>query len=483
MPVTATHPDYDKRIKQWERCRHAVAGEDAIKQAGTVYLPRLSGHTDNEYDAYKKRAVWYNATSRTVDGLTGLIFRKPPSIDSPDTLAGLLEDVTTDGLSIQEFSELVTEEAIVVGRGGILVDYPHVEVSDEETQAEIEQRGDRPYLAHYAAEAITNWHTGRIGNRTVLTMVVLKEQFEEREDEFESKVKDQYRVLRLNEAGQYIQQIWRKFRTEEDREERWRLVGEAAPMMRGAALDYIPFYFFGPRDASPSATKPPILDLASMNVAHYRTMADLENGRHWTGLPTPIFTGRFVTEGGEEVTEVKLGSTEGIHLESDGDAKFLEFTGKGLEALENGAKAKEEYMAVLGARILAQEKRMVEAAETAQIHRSGENSVLASVANAVSKVLTRALETLVEWSGATAEVTLELNTDFSPTEMSPQMLQAILGAWQQGAMAFEDLVEQLKKGELIRSERTAEDIRQDHTDEAPAAGGSFSGGVQGGLFG
>lgn len=480
MPVNTTHPEYDQRIKQWKRCRHAVAGEDAIKNETTTYLPKLSGHTDREYTAYLKRAVWYNATARTVDGLTGLIFRKPLAIDAPDTLRDIFDDVTTDGLSLQEFAEIVTEEAIVVGRGGILVDYPHVDATDDETQAEVEQRGDRPYLTHYNAESITNWQTGRISNRTVLTMVVLKERYEVREDEFASELKEQYRVLRLDDRGVYIQQIWRKIKGETDNRERWQNVGETTPLMRDAPLDFIPFYFFGPRDASPNISKSPILDLASLNVSHYRTMADLENGAHWTGVPTPVFVGDFVTEGDDEVTEVKLGSTEGIHLAAGGDAKFLEFSGSGLTTLESRAKAKEEYMAVLGARILAQEKRMAEAAETASIHRAGENSVLASIANAIGKVLTRAINMLIEWSGASAEVSIELNTDFLPHEMDPKMLQVLLSAWQQGAMAFDDLVEQLKKGEILRSERTAEEIRQDHTDEpTPAGAGGLASGASG----
>jgi hypothetical protein len=475
MPVDAVHPEYTQRAKQWRRCRDAVAGEDAIKEAGKKYLPRLSGHTDDEYEAYKQRALWYNATARTVDGLTGLIFRKAPDVDAPDALADLMEDVTTDGLSLQEFAEMIVEETIVVGRGGILIDYPRVEVTDDESQADTEQRGDRPYATHYAAEAITNWKTGRIGNRTVITMVVLYELYEIAKDEFEAESGGQYRVLLLNESGQYQQQIWRKVKQESGKEE-WTIVDEATPLLRGAPLDFIPFFFFGPRDASAGVTKPPVIDLVNMNISHYRTMADLENGRHWTGVPTPVFIGNFITEGDEEVTEVKLGSTSGIHLEADGSAQFLEFTGSGLQALENGAKSKEEYMAVLGARILAQEKRMVEAAETAKIHRAGESSVLSSLANAVSKVLSRAMTFLAEWYGVQQEVTVELNNDFMPNQMDAQMLTALLQAWQQQAIAFDDLVYAMKQGEIVREERTAEEIEEENQDRVPSMGALGGGG-------
>lgn len=479
MPVDTQHPSYTKRLKQWKRCRNAVAGEDEIKDAGTDYLPKLSGHTDAEYKAYKQRAVWYNATARTVDGLTGLIFRKPPSIDAPESLSDLLEDVTTYGLSAQEFAEMIVEETVVVGRGGILAEYPRVEAGEEETAADAERRGDRPYLTHYAAEAITNWQTGRIGNRTVLTRVVLLEYYAEGGDEFGGgESKPQYRELMLDEAGQYLQRIWRKARGDDGRE-KWLVTDQAMPLLRGAALTFIPFWFFGPQDATANVVKPPILDLANMNISHYRTMADLENGRHWTGVPTPVFAGRFLTEGEDEVTEVKLGSTSGIHFEeTDGSATFMEFTGSGLETLENAAKGKEEYMAVLGARILAQEKRMVEAAETARIHKAGESSILASLANAVSKVLSRAMTFLAEWSGVEQDVTVQLNTDFLPTEMDAQMLQTLLQAWQMQALSFDDLVHKMKQGEIVREERSADNIQQDIADQPPmftSVGGDLGG--------
>jgi hypothetical protein len=65
MPVNSTHLDYDANLPAWLRARDVIAGDEAVKSAGEKYLPRLDSQTDNEYFAYKTRACFFNATSRT----------------------------------------------------------------------------------------------------------------------------------------------------------------------------------------------------------------------------------------------------------------------------------------------------------------------------------------------------------------------------------------------------------------------------------
>lgn len=63
MPVNCTHPEYDANVTAWLRARHVFAGEDAVKAAGDLYLPRLDSQTPVEYQAYKTWAGmgWYEA--------------------------------------------------------------------------------------------------------------------------------------------------------------------------------------------------------------------------------------------------------------------------------------------------------------------------------------------------------------------------------------------------------------------------------------
>ena len=461
MPVDTHHAEYDKNLAAWTRARDLVSGEDAVKARGETYLPRLPGHTDTEYAAYKLRAAFFNATGRTVDGLVGLVFRKDPTVVIPAALEEIADDVDLAGETLQEFARRVVSDIVQVGRGGILVEYPKAEVRDR-TADEVKAENLRPYMTFYPAEKILDWRTGRVNNRHAVTMVKLEESVDEPDpaDEWKRKTSTQIRVLELMSEGVRVR-VFRKL------EAGWTVVDEFALIVRGEAAHEIPFVFVGPVDSTSEVQKAPIVDLVAVNLSHYRTSADYENGLHWTGVPTPVFIGQFLTRDGAEVDTIRLGSSEGIHLTEGGDAKYLEFEGSGLEGgLGKALERKEQHMAVLGARILAGEKRAVEAAETAAIHRAGENSVLAALALSVSKAITRALAGMAAWQGVDGEISFKLCTDYLPTPMDAQSLAALVAAWQAGALSQGELFEAFVAGEVIRSDKDP----TEHESEIEAEG-------------
>lgn len=463
MKITDTCKDYEKRIEQWKRCRAAVSGTDAVKDAGQAYLPNLPGQTKAEYDAYRMRAVFYNATARTLDGLTGLVFAKEPDIEFPDSASDIQEDVDLHGTPLQEFAEEVLEEVIGVGRCGILID--HTVDPGVVSKADAERLGLRPYAIVYEAECVTNWTIGRVNNKAALTRVVLKESYDADDGE-----QVQYRELVQDENGIYSIQLWQCLLIDGKRTTEFTKIGEPVyPKMGGTPMGFIPFWFAGPEGSNYCPDKPPLLDLVDINMAHYRTMADLQHGRFFCGLPTPYFAG-FHFE--DENPTIKLGSTSAlISSDSGAHAEYLEFKGEGLNALVLACEKWEEMMARLGARMLAgQEKKSAETAETVRIRSTGETSVVADIARAVSRTLSQALTVLVQWAGYDAtEVKIALNTDYMPTQMDGPMLVAMTSALQSGAIPKLVYFENLQKGEIIADTWEFDDFDA----ETQALGGSM----------
>lgn len=462
MPVNTPHPSYESAAAKWAKCRVASQGEEAVKAAGVLHLPKLSEQNQKEYDAYKARALYYNATGRTIDGMTGLVFRKPPQIELPSVLEPGLTSVDRAGTPLLTMAEKVLEELLTVGRVGLLTDYPRVPVGGMSQAAE-RAAGLRPYTVMYAAENIINWRTAEVGGQKMLTLAVLKEQHEEVLDEFTSKLSDQWRVLRLDEAGVCRVEIWRKLATNDEPVR----VDEWTPLQAGQPMRYIPLAIGGPRGMEVDVCKPPILDLVNVNLSHYRTTADYEHGLHFTGLPTPFVIGHSFADD----EKIALGSTVFHAIATSGaDVKFLEFTGQGLGALSKRLEEKEQMMAALGARMLANEKRQVEAAETAAIHRAGESSVLASLANAASSILTQALKWQAAFARAeSAEVAVTLNTDYMPAGMTAQDMTALVQAWQSGAISKDTLLDNMQRGEILPQGRTIEEEKA-LIDADPALG-------------
>ncbi len=89
VQVNSAHPDYDANAAAWLRASDVFAGEDAVKSAGKLYLPKLDSPSFDEYNAYRSRASFFNATARIADGFVGLIFRREPTFKVPDDNAGV----------------------------------------------------------------------------------------------------------------------------------------------------------------------------------------------------------------------------------------------------------------------------------------------------------------------------------------------------------------------------------------------------------
>lgn len=464
MPVDSTNEQYDALLPIWHKCRVVIAGEEAVHAAGGTYLPRLKEQSDDEYRAYKSRAGFYNATQRTLDSLSGMIFSKPPVFELPARMDGMLDDADMGGQTLQGFAENLVDEVLAVGRAFVLTDYP--DVIDAPTSATQAEASDiRPYLRLYKAESVIDWHTQRTDNRVQLTQVRLSETVDEPLDEFTVEPVEQIRVLDTD-TGVYRMRVYQK------RGASWEIVSEVVPLSGGRPLRDIPGVFFGPRDLSADAAKPPMLDMINVNLSHYRTMADLEHGAHFTALPTPYLFGINPDEAPAGIGPTVLWTSQNPEAKTG----LVEYTGQGLKSLEARREAKEQAMSALGARLLMSDKKATETAETARIHRAGETSVLSSVAQAISLGLTQALVFARDWAGLSGEVRVELNRDYSPVPMAPQMLRELLAALQGGAISYETFFVNLQRGDLIAADRTAEEEQEAAQEPALGAIGADDGG-------
>lgn len=453
MGVDTTHPDYDKFAPKWKRARDCVAGQDAIHKAGKDYLPRLKDEQDDDYKARVKRSDYFNGTWRTIAALAGMAFRKPPTVDVPAGIESYLEDVTMAGVSMDSLAMDVLDEVLSVGRIGILVDHPPKPENVATLTIEAaNRRGLRPTIQTYPAESIINWKFGRVANSWQLTMVVLKEKKAVAKDEFTDEMEDRWRVLDLDGPGFYRQRVFRK---KDGKEGEFEQDGnDIYPLMNNNKLAYIPFAMLGADGRGDAIDEPPLIDLIDANLALYQINADYRHGLHFTGLPTPVISG-YTKEGNERIY---IGSSEAwVFPDPQAKAAYLEFTGQGLEALLSAIKEKKQEMAMLGARMIADETKQAETLGATQIKRQGENSVLARIVQAVSEGLEWALGIFAEWAGHSGEITYQINRDFLPTMLDAQQLTALLANWQGGAISSEEYFDLLQRGDVIAADVTFEE--------------------------
>jgi len=479
VPANSTHADYDARAGEWSRARDVLAGEDTVKAGAEKYLARLDSQSDEEFAAYRKRASFFNATARTAEAYLGLIFRRPPFVKLPSestgvgrALAEFQNDADMLGTSLSGYAKVVVGDVVGLGRAGSLVDW----------EAEAERRA---YAVFYPAERIMNWRMGRVRGRNVLTLLVLREtaniehptsNTEPRTentsprpspqsgegDPFVSDLVEQIRVLRLvvgDDGDAFCRvDLWQEHAVEGERgKAEWVVVESRVPRRLGKPLPLIPFVFHGPRHSRPDVDRGPLEDIIAVNLDHYRLDADFKHGLHFTALPTAWVSGF------DKTASLRIGSSQAWVSETPGaNAGFLEFKGQGLETFERAMDRDERLMAVLGSRMLEDVKKVGETATAIELRQSGEYSILGNVAASVSESLTQLLRWVYWWNSTeelpddvtNEQVLMTLNSDFSTKGLASQDVQAIVAAWQAGAISQDTMHELFRRGEVLPEGRT-----------------------------
>tara|TARA_R110002049_G_scaffold307028_2_gene506454 strand:- start:1537 stop:2976 length:1440 start_codon:yes stop_codon:yes gene_type:complete len=451
--------DFSNALADWQLVSDVCEGQRKVKSKREQYLPLLNGDDRSteaitRYDRYLERAVFYNATGRTLEGLVGAVFKKEPVLKTPASLEYIKSSVDGQGISIAQQSKDTIAEVLKKGRHALYVDYPP---TDGAVTAKQRESGEfNATIRSIRASNVVNWQTTQRGSKTVLSLVVIKEASEEvTTDGFGTNEIDQYRVLRLFQ-GIYIVEVWRK-----DDSGDWIIDDMYQPTNgKGKPWNEIPFTFVGAENNDSVIDKAPLLDLANLNIAHYRNSADYEDSAFFVGQVQP-----YITELDDEWRDwlqkqgIVIGSRNPILLPKGSTFGYA-------QALPNmisfeAMKHKEDQMKSLGARLL--EKGLaVKTATQSNSESASEHSVLSLVVSNVEEAYWQCLLWVAEFMNTSEAIEFEINKEFIDHNLDPQILTALVSAWQTGKLVSQqDIWKYLKKTGVIDSEKTDDEIEEE----------------------
>lgn len=466
MAIDSKHPHYIEYEKDWEQIADCLAGQRRIKKKKTIYLPKPNSEDTSKentarYDAYIKRAVFHNATGRTVSNMVGQSFAIDPTFTGPKEMEPWLEDIDGAGVSAAQQAKKALANVVAFSRAFLWVDYPQTD--GVVSIAEAEQGGIRPRMQLATASQVLNWRITLEGAKSKLSLVVIQEPFwREEKDGFELLEEKQYRVLRLTD-GKYIQEIHKPVSGG------WEITTLNPVDGSGQPFTEIPGCFIGAESNNAEMEKPLMLDISNINIAHYCNSADYEEMNYIVGQPTPYLTG--LTDNWVEKQlkgGIMLGSRSCIPLPEGGTAGLLQVASNTL--LGEAMKQKEDLMQALGAKLV--EKREVrQTATEAGINEASETSILASCCKNVSAAYAMAFR----WAAQFANISIpetkdavlyELNTDFAVARMSPEEAQGVLSLYQSNLITFEEARDKLVSGGwAYLSDDDAKDQLEQKADE------------------
>lgn len=445
MTAINKHDDtISRELAHWKRVRDTIEGARAIRRGGRRYLRyEFIGQTDAAYKLYQDRVGWFPATSRTLDGYMGLVFRRRPVLDCTDKgFQELCEAITSDGLSIEQLSEKFVRETFTTNYTVGLVDMPKVQPrpdGGELTQADFEAQGIAPFIAIYPAQTVLQKpEFARVGGKRKMVRARLLE-------DNGNTVRE---LLLLN--GIYTVRLHIK----DEKTGQFVAQPDDVPKMAGKPLDVIPMVIITTSNAD-EPTKGLLDEIVELNHQHFRNQGMISSIHYWSSMPISYSVG---VEEPDDGFPFYPGGHVNVPDAGDGNVEFgfWEFEGKGLEGLERERKSLEGQMARAGARILAAEQAGTEAAETHMIRRASENATLAAATRSVSAKIEQLLQWAADWAGVTAPVKFQLNTDYLPRPMGAQEITAISAAWQAGLVSHETAWLSLRDGEVMPETLTYE---------------------------
>lgn len=424
---------------QWHLLESLMGGTAGMRAAGVKYLPKWPGEVPgpdgvDPYPIRRDQAVLYPAYARTVSVMAGKPFAKQLTLseDAPEQMKAWCDDVDRQGTSLHVFAAEMFEESFY-GLAGILVDTPPKVASAGRTptQAEQQRAGVRPYMVRVMHRQILGGRARITARGLQLLQLRLKEDGQEDDGAYGSKVVERVRVL---EPGK-----WKLYRKGE---KDWALESEGT-----TELPVIPFVPIYGKRVGFMVGKPPLIDLAYQNVYHWQSSSDQQNILHVARVPILTIAGM------NEAPALTVGGQQGVFLGSNPDAKiaYVEHTGKAIEAGRQSLLDLEGRMIATGAELLVA-KPGQRTAEEASNDAEANKSDLQRMAEVFEDSLDQALSFMSQLGGVEDKTTCTIYKGFAARSLSEAVGSLLVDMVRAGLIRKETALKELQRSGLVGSD-------------------------------
>jgi hypothetical protein len=398
---------------RWQKMTAVLGGTETMREASKDLLPIHERESDAAYEERLLKTTFYNQTEITRDAMVGRPFSDPVTrADVPEAMSPLLEDIDLRGNKVDVFARDWFSDGLSKAFSHVLVDFPKPkERKDGRPRTLADDRAEklRPYWVAIMPENLVFAHAEVVDGKEQFTHARWLENVTDVVGFVEIE-RQRIRGLTRNPEGGVTVTVWELREVGKSRRKEWVEI-ESRPY----GLDFIPLvtYYAGKRESLMTA-KPPLLDLADLNIAHWQSQSD----------QTAVLTvARFPMLAGSGVSEVSGGTLPigpNISLMT-GDAAgrfyYVEHTGRAIESGRNDLKDLEERMSDYGAQFL--KKTPGNPTATARALDSAEaTSPLQDMSLRFSDALTLAWQYTAAWlkTDPATVGTLEVTHDFGPED-------------------------------------------------------------------
>ena len=409
----------------WMLIEDLLGGTYQMRKRHRRYLPQEPREIDESYDNRLARSVCPPFYLRLERMLAGMLTRKPVRLnETADSIREHLFDVDLQGNDLNVWTYETTRKMVRYGHVGVLVDAP------KSTQ------GGRPYWVTYTPRDILGFRTEMIDGEVKFTQLRLREKVSVPDGLYGEKIIDQIRFL--TRGGYEIHQ--------KGKNNKFVKIDEGT-----TSLSEIPFSVAYANRLNLLESRPPMADIAELNLKAYQIQSDLDNQLHISAVPMLAFYG--FPQNSEEVS---AGPGEAIAFPADGRAEYIEPAGRSYDAQFKRLDVLNTQINELGLAAVLGQKLSAETAEAKRIDRSQGDSTMMVVAQQMQDMIDNCLAFHGQYLNAEAGSCF-VNRDFLSQRLEPQEIQALLQLYTSGSITQETLLKQLHEGEVLGDEFDVEE--------------------------
>lgn len=442
--IRATSATIDAMAADWSMVDALMDGTSAMRAGGKTWLPKWPKESDEAYKERLGTAVLHPVFKRTVLVNASRPFSRSVTVgdNTPPKIVEWMQDIDLHGTAFSAFALQIMTACLSKGIHGVLVDYP--KAPEVRTQADEKAVGARPYWVHYPATSILGWQTEKAPKGLRLTQLRLLESIEVSNGEYLTKAMEQVRLLTPG--------AWAIYRKNEKNPEIWDEIESGF-----TTLDFIPFKFFYGIRKDFGVGISPVSDLAYQNVEHWQSASDQQTILHVARVPI-----LFVKCIGDDAS-LTVGAGSALQSsEKDGDAKYVEHSGKAIEAGAKSLEALEDRMRATGAELISLDAGFATATEVSSDSEASK-SLLQQVCENFEESAQQCFIYMTDWVKEKGESAIELYKDFGiAASGDPTTLGSAVSA---GTVSNQTHFEELQRRDVVSADRTWEEEKTRLTGE------------------
>jgi hypothetical protein len=424
--VESPNTAYVNMEPHWLLIEALLQGTYGIRKKHRKYLPQEPRELDEAYDNRLLRSTLAPYYVRLERMLAGMLTRKPVRLeDVADVITEQLFDVDLQGNDLNVWTYETARKCIRYGHVGVLVDAPKA------------GENGRPYWTQYTPRDILGWRSEIKDGKQILTQLRLMEEITVPDGLYGEKQLQQVRVLT---PGAF--EIHQK-----DKKGDFVLVDEG-----NTSLSEIPFAVAYANRVGVLESRPPLADIAELNLKAFQVQSDLDNQLHISAVPMLAIYG-FP----QSAEEISAGPGEAMALPESARAEYIEPGGNSYNAQFQRLDQIASQINELGLAAVLGQKLSAETAEAKRIDRSQGDSTMMVIAQQMQDLIDNCLSFHAQYMQQAQAGSSFINRDFLATRLEPQEIQSLLQLYTAGTITQETLLNQLSAGEVLGDEFDVEE--------------------------